>query len=199
MNVRIAQLVTITAGSWYDDMLEMNSYTIKLWMLTQSTSEQEQNIAFRRMKHFVHYELESTIFIDGAEREKCMELAQAGLNVTPLPGSVSDQMIGIMLFHKLNAIMEGRIAVVEIEISAGDGVVYLHGENETSDDIEQPAWWSSVDLAHSDIVTNTENIVNLRPVTTWRDLDLGWPDDEETDKPGNTIVFADFKSSDDTE
>ena len=197
MNVRIAQLVSITAGSWYDDTLEMNQYTIKLWMITQTASEQEQNIAFRRMKHLGCYELDSTIFIDEIKQEKCVELTRTGLNVTPLPGIASEQLIGIMLFHKLNAIMEGRIEVVEIEISAGDGVVYLHGENETSTDIKQPDWWSSADLTHSDIVNNTENIVNLRPVTTWRDLDLSWPDIDE-DNHGNTIVFANFKAGDDT-
>jgi len=103
-----------------------------------------------------------------------------------------------MLFHKLNAIMEGRIAVVEVEISAGDGVIYLHGENETSSDLKQPDWWSSPDLTHSGIVTNTENIVSMRPGTTWRELDLAWPDSETPTDPGNTIVFANFKSSDDT-
>ena len=167
-------------------------------MITQTTSETEQNIAFRRMKHFVYYELDSTVFIDSAEQEKCVELTHAGINITPLPGAASDQLIGIMLFHKLNAIMEGRIAVVEIEISAGDGVVYLHGENETSDDIDQPVWWATTDLAHSDLVSNTENIVSMRPATTWRDLDLAWPDAEQPADPGNTIVFANFKDTDDT-
>ena len=197
MNVRIAQLLSITAGSWYNETLEMNQYTIKLWMRTQTISEQEQNIAFQRMKHFIYYELDSTIFIDSVEQQKCVELSRAGLNVTPLPGLASDQLIGIMLFHKLNAIMEGRIAVVEVEISAGDGVVYLHSDNETSTDIERPDWWDTADLTHSDIVNNTENIVNLKPVTTWRDLDLAWPDTENNNY-ANTIVFANFKDSDDT-
>ena len=199
MNVRIAQLLSFNAGAWYDDSLEMNQYTVKIWMITQSTSEQEQNIAFRRMKYFVHYELDSTIFINAAEQEKCQELAQAGLNITTLPGAAADQMIGIMLFHKLNAIMEGRIGVVEVEISAGDAVVYLHGENETSDDLQQPDWWSSPDLIHSTVTNTTENIVSLRSVTTWRDLDLAWPELDQSIDLGNTIVFADFKSTNDTE
>lgn len=199
MNVRIAQLVTFPAGAWYDNSLEMNQYTVKLWMITQSTNEEEQGIAFRRMKHFIYYELDSTVFIDSEEKEKCAELAQAGLNITTLPGMPADQMIGIMLFHKLNAIMEGRIAIVEIEISAGDSVVYLHSENETSDDIQQPDWWSSPDLVHSDIMAKTENVVSLHPVTAWRDLNLSWIEPADTVDTGNTIVFADFKSSNDPE
>ena len=199
MNVRIAQLLSINAGSWFDEGLEMNPYTIKLWMITQCTSESDQNIAFRRMKHFVYYELDSTIFIDSVEKEKCNKFAQAGLNITPLPGIPSEQLVGIMLFHKLNAIMEGRIAVVEVEISAGDGVIYLHGENETSNDVLQSDWWNAPDLVHSDITADTENVVNLRTVTSWRDLNLSWDKPDAIEETGNTIVFADFKSSNDTE
>ena len=199
MNVRIAQHLVLTAGSWYNDTLEMNQYSIKLWMMTQSTSEQEQNIAFLRMKQFVYGELDSTIFIDSSETEKCRELAQAGLNITPLPGLASDQLVGIMLFHKLNAIMEGRIDLIEVEISAGDGVIYLHGENETPADLQQPSWWSSADLTHSDMLSTVDNLINIHPVLSWRDLDLDWPDNLEPPPSGNTIVFADFKKSNDTE
>lgn len=198
MNVRIAQLLSFNAGTWYDNYLQMTEYTIKLWMITNTYNEQEQNIAIRRAKHFIFEELENTVFIDSADESKCVELAQAGLNVTTIPGAPADQIIGIMLFHKLNAIMEDRIKIVEIEISTGSGIVYLHGENETSDDLIQPNWWSSVDLVHNDIVDHhTENLVSLQPTACWRDLELAWPVDDSTDS-GNTIVFANFKSSDDT-
>ena len=199
MNVRIAQLLCFNAGAWYDGELEMNQYTIKLWMITQSENALEQNNAFRRAKHFIHNELESTIFIDDAEEAKCEQLVQAGLNITTLPGDPADQLIGIMLFHKLNAIMEGRIAVVEVEISAGDAVVYLHGENETSDELVQPVWWLSPDLIHSDVVSS-ESAKVLSIPKSWRDLSLEWPKEVAVDNDnGNVVVFADFKQSDDTE
>ena len=197
MNVRIAQLVSFTAGSWYEGRLEMNQYTAKLWMITQSPDPEEQNIAFRRMKYFIHGELDSTIFVDSDDKEKCAEFARAGLNITTLPGDPADQLIGIMLFHKLNAIMEGRIDVVEVEISAGDAVVYLHGENETSENLIRPAWWHTADLAHSDFApTDSDKILSIAPATGWRDIELAWPDRNESEETGNIVVFADFKSND---
>lgn len=200
MNVRIAQLLSFNAGAWYDDALEMNQYTVKLWMITQSIDPLEQNIAFLRTKQFIYNELDSTIFINSNNAEKCLELAKVGLNITTLPGDPVDQLIGIMLFHKLNAIMEGRIAVVEVEISAGDAVVYLHGENETSESLEQPAWWHSVDLTHSDAAfTDSEKVLSITPSTVWRDLGLAWPEHEESDKTGNIVVFADFKTPNEPE
>jgi hypothetical protein len=198
MNVRIAQLLSISAGAWYDGSLEMNQYTIKLWMITQTFDPAEQNIAFLRAKHFVYNELENTIFIN-LEDSKCDEFASVGLDITTLPGDPAEQLIGIMLFHKLNAVMEGRIGIVEVEISAGDAVIYLHGENETSEDLVQPSWWSSADLVHCDLVTTgSEKVLSIPQATSWRDLGLAWPDTPTETETGNIVVFADFKSSDDT-
>ena len=197
MNVRIAQLLAINAGLWYDGMLEMNQYTIKLWLITQTISSEEQNIAFRRAKHFIYSQLENTIFMDSAD-PKCEQFAQAGLNITTLPGDPADQLIGIMLFHKLNAIMEDRIRLLEVEISAGDAVIYLHGENETSEALIQPKWWSTADLVHNDLVaTDSENVLSIP--TAWRDLELDWPGSLDQNETGNIVVFANFKQSDETE
>ena len=195
MNVRIAQLLSFTAGAWYDDALEMNQYTVKLWMITQSENTLEQTIAFSRMKHFVYTQVDSTIFVDSANA-KAREFVRAGLDVTTMPGDPADQLIGIMLFHKLNAIMEGRIAVVEVEISAGDAVVYLHGENETSESLEQPNWWHSADLDHSDISNDPDNVVSLHPEAAWRDVGLAWPSEETAvdSATGNVVSFADIKN-----
>jgi len=197
MNVRIAQLLCFNAGSWYDGELEMNQYTVKLWMITQCTNPVEQNIAFVRAKHFIHNQLENTIFIN-SEDPQCEKLSQVGLDITTLPGDPVEQLIGIMLFHKLNAIMEGRIAVVEVEISAGDAVVYLHGENETSDELARPDWWTSPDLIHSDFApADSEKVLSIPKA--WRDLDLDWPKEISADNTGNVVVFADFKQPHATE
>jgi hypothetical protein len=201
MNVRIAQLMNFTAGSWYDGALEMNQYTIKLWMITQTHNPEEQNIAFCRTKYFIYNELDSTIFINSDLKEKCAELAHIGFNITTLPGEPVDQLIGIMLHHKLNAIMENRIALVEVEISAGDAVIYLHAENETSESLQIPQWWASSDVVHSELTTDSNNVVTIQPVTAWRDLDLAWPNDvvESVTTSGNIVSFTDIKSKNDTE
>jgi hypothetical protein len=199
MNVRIAQLLSFNAGSWYDGELEMSEYTIKLWLITNTYNDQEQNIAIRRAKHFIFDQIENTIFINGANESKALELMKAGLNVTTLPNEPADQLIGIMLFHKLNAIMEDRIKVIEIEISTGSGIVYLHSENETSQDLVQPEWWTAPDLTHCDLdPTDSEKVVSIAHNTVWRDLELEWPDETVDTELGNVVVFADFKQTDDT-
>ena len=199
MNVRIAQLLTFTAGTWYNDTLEMTEYTIKLWMITNTYNDLEQNIAISRAKHFVFNQIENTIFVNLKEKTKCQEFIRAGLNVTSMPNEPADQLIGIMLFHKLNSIMEDRIKIVEIEISSGSGIVYLHGENETSEDLIIPDWWASSDLTHCDIdLTDSDKVVSIPQNTAWRDLGLAWPDQLDETETGNIVVFADFKQTDET-
>jgi hypothetical protein len=117
-----------------------------------------------------------------------------------MPGDPADQLIGIMLFHKLNAIMEGRINIVEIEISANTGVVYLHSENETSEDLLMPDWWSTADLTHCDSeLTNSEKVLSIPQHNAWRDLGLAWPAEDVDNESGNVVVFADFKQPNDPE
>ena len=200
MNVRIAQLFCFNAGIWYDNELEMNQFTVKLWLITQTTNPEEQNIAFRRAKHFIHGELENTIFVNVANEQKCLELMQAGLNVTTLPNEPVEQLIGIMLFHKLNAVMEERIKLFEIEISGGDALVYLHGDEEISSNLAPADWWDTPDLKHCDyVLADAENVLSIAQNTAWRDLDLAWPEQPTDDNSGNVVVFADFKAHDKTE
>jgi hypothetical protein len=105
-----------------------------------------------------------------------------------------------MLFHKLNAIMEGRIGLIEVEISAGDAVIYLHSENETSEILSLPDWWKTADLTHSDfILDESGKTLSIPQATAWRDVDLAWPDTDQPSDTGNIVVFADFKSTNDSE
>ena len=202
MNVRIQYPMRFLAGIYYDGQLRLNEYTVKAYMMTATENPADHNVALNRIKHFVYNELEDTIFIDGSEVEQCQKLIDAGLNVTTMPAEPVDQLIGIMLYSKLTAITEGRFLIGEIEISSnlGDGIIYLHGENENINDVVEPAWWNSSDLVHNDI-TETDKVVTMHKSSVWRDLDLQWPDieDNSDEETGNTIVFANFRRSDDTE
>mgnify|MGYP003352189095 CR=1 FL=1 len=142
--------------------------------------------------------IENTIFVDSKDRETCLKFIQAGLNVTSMPGDPADQLIGIMLFHKLNAIMEDRIKIMEIEISSGTGVIYLHSENENSEDLIHPDWWHTSDLTHCDFsAPESEKVLSIPQTNAWRDVDLSWPDEPADEPNGNVVVFADFKQTDD--
>jgi hypothetical protein len=177
----------------------MNNYALRVSMATVSEEPDDQTTAFERLKYFIYTCMESTIFIDVAETEQCNRYVQAGLRITTTPGAPVDQLIGIMLYHKLNAVMENRMIVFETELSSavGEYMVYLHSEEEHTIGYVQPEWWDTADLTHNEVApANSDNVVAIPQATAWRELDLEWTDDIASDESGNVVVFADFKKPD---
>lgn len=201
MNVRLKYDLHFNAGVYYNGNTILNNYSLRLWMITNSDVAEDQNTAFERMKYFVYNHVDNTMFIDRDEQEQCEKFLHAGLSITTMPGDPVDQLIGIMLYHKLNAIMEQRMNIVETELSSshGQAMTYLHSEGENTLGVELPSWWLSADLAHSDFVlTESEKIVSMQSTTAWRDLDLAWEDLPASADHGNIVVFADFKPNNET-
>jgi len=201
MNVRLKYDLVFTAGLYHDSRLRMNNYNLRLWMVTNSEDFADQNTSFERIKYFVYNQIDSGIFINTEHAEQCKKFVMAGLNITAMPGDPTDQLVGIMLYHKLNAIMENRMIIVETELSSvyGENMTYLHSESETTWGIESPPWWNTADLVHSDFVSeDSDKIVSMTAGSIWRDLDMAWTKPIDTDIATGNVVFADFKSDHET-
>ena len=194
MNVRLQYTMNFTAGVHYHERMVMNNYMLKVFMITNTTVAENTTIAFERLKYFIA-ELDSTVFVNSEEQLACQQYVNAGIKITTLPVDPVDQIIGVMLFHKLNAIMEDRIIMVETELSSvlGDSMVYIHSENETAENLVIPEWWMTPDLVHCDTdLIDNDKVLAIHQAGAWRELDLGWIDTVQSDQTGN-IVFADFK------
>ena len=201
MNVRLKYDFPFTAGIYHNGNFYMNNYTLRVLMATVSEDPDDQATAFERLKYFIYTCMESTVFIDVDETEQCDLYVQAGLSITTMPGAPVDQLIGIMLYHKLNAVMENRMIVFETELSSavGEYMVYLHSEEEHTVGYVQPEWWTTADLTHSEVTpASSDNVVAIPQPTAWGELDLEWIGDEAGDESGNVVVFADFKKPDET-
>jgi hypothetical protein len=198
MNVRLQYTMPFIAGVHYNGQLIMNGYLLKVFMVTNVVESGLTETAFERLKYFINEEIDSTIFINLDNKEQCQLYTNAGIKITTLPNEPVDQIVGVMLFHKLNAIMENRISVLETELSSqlGDNVVYIHSENEITQNIEIPAWCTTPDLVHSELESRIGDTVFAAPYAgpTWRELNLAWDNDEPVET-GN-IVFADFGKDD---
>jgi hypothetical protein len=114
-----------------------------------------------------------------------------------LPDEPVDQLIGIMLYCKLNAICEDRMVIGEVEVSSelGGGVTYMHSDEEPIGPYDQKGWWHDANLMHyNNKISETENIMSLGAVSSWRELELQWPEDDVpvSEDTGNTIVFVNF-------
>lgn len=197
--------MSFNAGVFYNGVMIMNNYHVRVWLITNHSDPTSQNVAFERLKYFVYNTLDSSIFINSENQSQCQKYADAGLKITTMPGEPVDQLIGIVLHCKLKSIMEDRILIEETEISStlGEHITYLHCEGEGVNLPQYPDWCLSSDLSHYDTnLIEPDNVLSMPKLGAWRDLELSWPEDLEpsvaTTQTGNTIVFADFKRSDET-
>ena len=194
MNVRLRTSISFVAGVFYEGMVRMNNYHVSLSMTTNSGSSENYNIALDRMKYFFAECIDSSILINEEETDQCKKFVKAGLKLVTLPEEPVEQIIGMKLYCKLNAIADDHIIVNEVEISSelGDQVVFFHSDGEFQGPFVESGWWSQSDLTHYNKELNVkDNIMSMSRRNTWKDLDLDWPIDTES-TTGNTIVFADF-------
>jgi len=195
MNVRLEYSYMFTAGVWLKDASPvMNSFSLTLNLVTASTDIIEQNIAFDRMNYFINEVISNSFFINEEEVETINHLQSAGIRAISLPESPYEQVVGLLLYRKLNAIMEGRIFVTDLKISStyGQNVLYLYSGEEVDDIFDSSGWWEDPDPSWKDRQppTRKNKIVELSNVssTTWRDVGLQWEDEpasaEDKEKAG---------------
>ena len=201
MNVRLKYDMTWRAGIWFEGRLQMNVYSITLDLLTATSVQEDHIVCINRLNHFVYNELDSTVFINQEDTQALQNLTQAGIKVTTLPEQPIDQIIGLVLYSKINAFMEGNMVVTAIEISSelGDNIRYLHSENEQIKINFGPGWWEDSAPAHSNFKPRgTKNVVKLTRTPQWNDLGLAWSANiEEQIDNGNTVVFPSFTKDED--
>lgn len=196
MNVRLQYTTTFTAGVFWNGQMLMNNYVAKFYMLTNTSDSETQNIAYERLKYFLYSEFNSTIFVNREHQVQCQKFVEAGLKITTLPAEPVDQLLGIMLYCKLNAIMEEHMIVHEVEISSdlGDNMAYLHAADENLGPFEESGWWHDKDLVHCDIkLVHNDKVVAMNGDGIWRELGLSWPEFDNPVPGDNTVVFAEFK------
>jgi hypothetical protein len=194
MNVRLQYDVEFLAGVYYEGTLKMNSYSVSMNLLTTSIDPIVTNVAMDRLKYFVYGVLESTVFINSEYHEQAEMLALLGINVTTLPQEPVDQIIGMMLYYKLNAIMEGNMIVTALDISStlGDSVWYQHDEEDSPGPFAKDGWWRTPGLQHDTIELDPPEDKVVKVINTgWHELGLEWPD-PDAPPPGNIVVFGNF-------
>jgi hypothetical protein len=200
MNVKLRYSITFPAAAWFEEHLLMGNYSLTLSLLTQTLDPVDQNIALDRIKYFLFNEIHSTIFVGQADTDQAESFVDIGLNITTLPQEPVDQIVGIALYYKINAIMEGRMKLTELMFSSdiGDNVEYFHSENEQTVLFPEQGWWHEPGLRHSDIVvddeeTQSNNVISLATTVNseWNQQELAWNQVEVTNDLAQ-VVFANF-------
>jgi hypothetical protein len=194
MNVRLRTILGWNSGLVHGDQFCVNQYQAQIDMITVTADNHEQNIAYERVKHITHHIFEDAIMI-AHDHPKLTQYQHTGARVIVLPDEPVDQIMGMMLYLKFNAVMENRMVVTDVEISSvqGDNMGYLHSHGENlSAGLSLDGWWVDAAPTWYDVpVTHTrDKVVSLNSRPEWADHGLAWTD--ATNKQSNSVVFADF-------
>ena len=191
MNVRLKKTFGWHGAIVYGDRFVINHYIAEISMTTVTGDNEEQNIAYERIKMFVQDIIDGSVMI--SQNNPNLEFYQkVGTKVLILPEEPFDQIIGMMLYLKLNAVMENRMVVTDVEIwsRSGDSMSYLHSAGESVGPLELEGWW--LDARPSWVNTPEKprsKIVNLSRSPEWADHGLDWSDGKSS---SDSVVFAKF-------
>lgn len=192
MNARLSKNFVWYSGIVYHGEFLINHFEAKVDLLTVSTQHEEQNIAYERSKIWVDNICNGAIFI--ASTDKTLPAYQnLNARLIIMPEDPVDQVIGIMLYLKLNSIMQNRLVVTDVSIKStqGDDMEYHHASGESlGDGLSTDGWWIDPRPVYTDFKPRAkQKIVALDRGPEWKDYGLDW-DAEETKSSG--VVFAKF-------
>jgi hypothetical protein len=202
MNVKIGYTSHFIAGVWWDDHLIMSTYTATFKMITATDNPVDTNTALDRLKYIVEEHLPDSVFIKETNTEQIARLQAAGIKTVVIPEEPVDQIIGMMLYSKIGAVMDGRIVLRSVMLSstAGDDVIYEHDLSESTAPFDEPGWWiQPTPICESETrYDNETNLFVLSSANQWRDLGLEWSSgsDNKTDS-GNVLVFTEYQNDKD--
>jgi hypothetical protein len=194
MNVRLRFNSDFRAANWYTDELLINSYAVAMNLITASDDPNVHPICLGRIRTIFDL-LENSVFIKETNTKKIDQLTECGLRVIAFPEEPIDQIVGIMLYEKLNAILEGRMRITDIDVCSdhGDNIWFMHSEHEKIALSYTPGWWNDEGPScTTNKKTKNINIIKLNKPLSWESFGLDW-NDEVPAEPAVIINIKDEK------
>jgi len=186
MNVRLQREFNFSAGVYWDDQFLMNEYRVKVDFITTTEIPHEQTIAFERMRTFIEGVLQDTVFLHYKDHERARTFAELEIKSAILPTDPFDQIIGIMLFCKLNAIVEGKVEITDVQVcsKAGNYVWFLHAQEESIGPFEGENWWhdSSIMTMLKPKPIKGDKVVSLEKTPAWAEFGLEFSNNNSNSK-----------------
>jgi len=177
MTIRITKDFTFLSSLHFQDKFMVNLYEMNASMIIETFDQIEQNIAIERINYFLTDMLEGCIFIQDTEHEAMEKYSNAGLKIVSVPEEPYDQIIGLLLINKCNAIMENKIHLSDIIFGSKlSNLIKFDLSSEMAiNEYPEKNWYNDSSLAtHSK--KKKEKIVKLFDgKNDWADLELTWP------------------------
>lgn len=199
MNVRISYETEFPAAFYLpptDDLpsVMVNNYRLRLDMVTLSDDHAAINTAMDRAKIFLSDVMTHNLFVNRCHEPEIRSFMALGVNVTTLPEDPVDQIIGLMLYCKLNAVMCGRIKIHGLDISSrmGDNIWFGHMDHEDLGPFAQDGWWNLSSVLNNDFSVSDSPKISRLLTDAWKEYDLEWPDEPKPNTQAK-VLYADFR------
>lgn len=175
MNIQIEKDFTFMTAIHFEKKYMVNLYELHAKMEVMTEDAREQNIAVERMNYFLSNHIEDIIFVQNTEKEAIQNYTNAGMKVCIIPEEPYDQIIGMLLINKCNAIMEGRIVVNEIVLGSKlSNLIKFNISGELAKlEYSEDSWYNKSSLSFTD-KNKKEKIVTLFDKNNWAQLELTW-------------------------
>ena len=181
MNMKLNHTMDFSAVIFDEDRIYPNTFEVKINFNINTDNPIHQNVAIQRIVFLIHEVIDKSIFINqnNPALSKVTRLAGSNNIVVTMPDEPFDQILGIMLFHKLSVITEEKFDIDTLEICGGDtGELRYIVDDFTEFPITMgkysaPYWWDRSDL------TVSENKKSPLYKVTWETINLGWDETDE--------------------
>lgn len=177
MSARIEKTFTFLGGVYFEQTYMMNLYKLKLYIDILTESDKEQLIAIERIHYFLTNYIEHSVFVCEEHKSQINLFEKAGLTVLTLPEEPYDQIVGLVLLRKLNAITEGRIHIEEIKFSSKlSSDICFHNISEQAEEFDEIAWYNDPTLSIQNTVKKSkkDKVVKFEDLDDWNSVGLLW-------------------------
>lgn len=175
---KVHKSFTFQSAIHFEDRFMVNLYEMDAIFEIYTEDTREQNIAIERVTHFLGAEIEDCLFISIEEKDMINKYSAAGIKVCTIPEDPYDQIIGLVLLNKCNAIMEGKIVMTEIILGSklSNLIKFELNHEVAAAEFDGKNWYNDSSLRMVDKFSKKDKIVNLfdHKYDSWEDLGLTW-------------------------
>jgi hypothetical protein len=175
MSTRIEKDFTFHSAVHFNEKFIINSFTVTTSIIVETEDIREQNVAMERLEYFFNEVFANSIFIDSTLESQIQKYKQVGIKVIALPEEPYDQIIGMVILLKLNAIMEGKMFVTDLNISSylSDEVRFTIVSEIAEALFDGEDWFQRNSLETENTSVNESKVVKLFE-DCWTELGLSW-------------------------
>jgi hypothetical protein len=183
MNLHISKSWEWHSGIVLNGNYIINNYQATVEMHTQGDNESEHSRALERQNWWICDVMQDAVLMC-YDDQLVSSYQQTGQRVIALPYPPFDHTLLIMLYCKLNSIMEQRLVISQIHLSSkqGQDMIYSHQAEDDLFDFVLDGWWceSHPIWANGLPRNDQESVISLERMPDWHDLGLAWDNTSES-------------------